>query len=135
MRGSAMSDESKKTSKSKKNGVQGASSSLRGWPGYRTREGRSGLDPYDNDAEAGHMGGVLLRRLVTGNLHTRNPLSLLIWAVLGLACISPFILAILEAVRGNLLPFGAWVLIAIAGLFGTALLANVIRNILHFRVK
>ena len=130
-----MSNEAKKLPKSENAHVQGTSSSLRGWPGYRTREGRSGLDPYDNDAEAGHMAGVFLRRLLTGKLRTRNLISLLFWAVLGLGCITPFVLAILDATRGDLLPFGAWVLIAIAGLFGTALLANVIRNIQRFRVK
>ncbi len=130
-----MSNEAKKPPKSENAPVQGTSSSLRGWPGYRTREGRSGLDPYDNDAEAGHMAGVFFRRLLTGRLRIRNPFSLVLSAVLGLGCLTPFVLAILEATRGDLLPFGAWVLIAITGLFGTALLANVIRNIQRFRVK
>ena len=68
-------------------------------------QGRSGLDPIDNDAEGGHMAGVLLQRLVTGKLRTRNPFTLLLLAVLGLGCLTPFVLAILEAFRGDLLPF------------------------------
>jgi hypothetical protein len=129
-----MSDENQKSSKPKKSQAQGTFSSLRGYPGYRTRAGRSGLDPIDNDAEGGHMTGVLLHHLMTGRLRTRNPFILLVWTILGLG-ITPFILAILEALRGNLLPFGAWVVITIAGLFGILMLVNVIRNILHFLRK
>jgi len=127
-----MSNETRKSSKSEKARVQGASSSLRGYPGYRTREGRSGLDPIDNDAEGGHMAGVLLRRLMTGNLRTRNPLTMLLWAVLGMGCALPLLLAVLEALRGNLLPLAAWGLIIPAGLFGIALLVNLGRNLLRF---
>ena len=130
-----MSDETKKSSKSEKDRVQAGSSSLRGYPGYRTRQGRSGLDPIDNDAEGGHMAGVLLQRLVTGKLRTRNPFTLLLLAVLGLGCLTPFVLAILEAFRGDLLPFEAWVMIAIAGFLGTTMLVNLTKNLLNFREK
>jgi hypothetical protein len=131
----AMSKATTKAPEPEKIGPQESSSSLRGYPGYRTRDGRSGLDPIDNDAEGGHMAGVFLRHLLTGRLHTRNPQSLFLWAVLGLGCVMPMILAILEALHGNLLPFGAWVMIAIAGLLGIAWLANLINNLLHFREK
>jgi hypothetical protein len=104
-----------------------ASNSLQGWPGYRTRAGRSGLDPVDNDAESGHMAGVLLRRLLTGKLRTRNPFTLLLLALLGLACIAPLLLAILEAFHANLLPFGAWVLITSSFILGIALLVNLVK--------
>jgi hypothetical protein len=130
-----MSNEAKKTSKSEKARVQGTSSSLRGYPGYRTREGRSGLDPIDNDAEGGHMAGVLVQRLLTGKLRTRNPFTLLLLAVLGLGCVAPLFLAVLEAVRGDLLPFGAWVLVIITGFLGIAMLVSVVKNLFHFREK
>ena len=126
-----MSNKANSSSKSEKPQPQGAFSSLQGWPGFRTRAGRSGLDPLDNDAEGGHMAGVFIRRLVTGRLRTRNPITLLLLALLGLACIAPLLLAILEALRGNLLPFGAWVLITISFLFGIALLVNLVKNLLH----
>src|SRR5512136_2474192 len=98
----------------KKPQPQGSSPSLQGWPGYRTRAGRSGLDPVDNDAESGHMAGVFFRRLLTGRLRTMNPLVLILLAVLGLVCIIPFLMAVLEATRGNLLGIGAWVLITVS---------------------
>jgi len=130
-----MSNKTKKSSKPEKPQPQAASNSLQGWPGYRTREGRSGLDPLDNEAESGHMAGVLFHRLLTGKLRTSNPFTLLLWTVLGLGCIFPFLLAILEAFRGDLLPPGAWVLITISSLLGIALLVNLIKNLLHFREK
>ena len=104
---------------------------LQGWPGFRTRAGRSGLDPVDNDTESGYMAGVMLRRLLTGKLRTRNPFALLLLAVVGLACILPLLLAVLEALRGNLLHLGAWVWIAIPFFLGIALLVNLTRNLLH----
>jgi hypothetical protein len=131
----AMADKITKSSKPEKAQSQGASDSLQGWPGYRTRAGRSGLDPVDNNAEGGHMAGAMLRRLLTGELHARNPLALLLLAVLGLVCIAPLILAVLEAFRGNLLPFGAWVLITISFVLGIALLVNLIKNLVHIREK
>jgi hypothetical protein len=130
-----MTDPTEESSGHKKPRPQGASSSLQGFPGYRTRAGRSGLDPVDNDAESGFMAGILLRRLLTGKLRTCNPFTLLLWAVLGLGCIAPLLLAILEALRGNLLPFGAWVLIAISSLLGIALLVNLMINLLRLREK
>jgi hypothetical protein len=123
------------SSQPKKSRPRVASTSLQGFPGYRTRPGRSGLDPVDNDAESGHMAGILLRRLLTGKLRTRNPLTLLLLAVLGLACITPLLLAVLEASHSNLLPFGAWVCITISFLLGVALLVNLVNNLLHSRKK
>jgi hypothetical protein len=124
-----MTDPIKKSSQPEK--PRAASSSLQGFPGYRTRAGRSGLDPVDNDAESGHMAGVFIRRLLTGRLRTRNPITLLLLALLGLACIAPLLLAVLEALRGDLLPFGAWVLITISFLFGVLLLFNLVRALLY----
>jgi hypothetical protein len=128
----SMTNPTKESSQPEKSRPRAPSSSLQGFPGYRTRAGRSGLDPVDNDAESGHMAGVLLRRLLTGKLRTRNPFTLLLLAVLGLACIAPLLLAVLEALRGDLLPFGAWVLITISFLFGVALLLNLAGNLFHF---
>jgi hypothetical protein len=130
-----MTNQTPKSSQPEHPPSQDASNSLQGWPGYRTRAGRSGLDPVDNDAESGHMAGVVFRRLLAGKLRTRNPLTLLVWAVLGLGCVAPLLLAILETFRGNLLPFGAWVLIAISSLLGIALLVNLIKNLVHIREK
>ncbi|MFC1879001.1 hypothetical protein ACFLZW_03725 [Chloroflexota bacterium] len=66
--------------------------SLRGWPGYRTRPGRSGLDPLDNHFEWAHMQGVFLRRLFTGSLRTKNPIYLNLMGLIGGAIIAPIII-------------------------------------------
>lgn len=42
---------------------------LLGWPGFRTRAGRSGLDPRDTYAEVGHAESVLL---LDPNLGTKS---------------------------------------------------------------
>jgi hypothetical protein len=130
-----MSNETKKSLKSEKVQTQGASSSLRGWPGYRTRKDRSGLDPIDSGAEEGHMMGVLVHDLLSGKFRTKNPFFLVLLAVLGILCISPFLLAITEAYRGNLLPLGAWVILMISFLLGMAMLTNLIKNLFKIREK
>jgi len=56
---------------------------LQGWPGYRTRGQRSGLDPLDTRAETGHMQGVFIRNLITLRVRARNPLYLTLMFILG----------------------------------------------------
>jgi len=58
-------------------------SALPGWPGYRTRSNRSGLDPIDSRAEAGHIGGTLLHHLFTFQARTRNPIYILLMFIFG----------------------------------------------------
>jgi hypothetical protein len=129
-----LSNETKKSSKSEKSpeqGVPGNSNSLQGWPGYRTRKGRTGYDPLDEGAESGHMLGVIIHRLFTGKLYTKNPFTLVLMAVLSILGISPILLAILEIFQGNLMPIGVWVVITIAFIIGIAILINLIKNLLH----
>jgi tetratricopeptide (TPR) repeat protein len=45
---------------------------LVGWPGHRTRPGRSGYDPLDTDFELAHMEGIMARLLFTGKFRTHN---------------------------------------------------------------
>jgi hypothetical protein len=122
----------KKSPKPAKVGIQKTSTSLQGWPGYRTREGRSGLDPVDSNAESGHMVGIFIQRLLGGNLRTKKPLFLVSMAVIGLGCISPILLAVSEALQGNVLPFSAWAAMAIPGLVGSALLVSFIKNLIRY---
>lgn len=35
-----------------------------GWPGYRTRPGRTGLDYIDTQVEVAHMTGVFIRQFL-----------------------------------------------------------------------
>jgi hypothetical protein len=103
------------------------SSALPGWPGYRTRAGRSGYDPIDTRTEAGHMAGTILQRLFTGQI--RNPIVLFLLTVLGLILISPFVLTISEARVGNLFPWNAWLFALLFAIVGIAILVNVTKNL------
>ena len=58
-------------------------SQLLGFPGYRNRGDRSGLDPIDNENELGHMEGSFARALFTLKLRTRNPFYLVAMFLLG----------------------------------------------------
>lgn len=57
---------------------------LTGWPGHRTRPGRSGYDPLDRDFEYAHMQGVIFRRLITRTFRTRNPIYLIFMTCMGI---------------------------------------------------
>ena len=52
--------------------------------GYRTRGGRTGLDPIDSQLESSRMEGVFFRKLFTGRLRTHKPLYLVIMAALAI---------------------------------------------------
>lgn len=54
-----------------------------GWPGHRTMQERSGLDPLENDFEFAHIQGVILRKLWARKFRTKNPAYLLFMAVVG----------------------------------------------------
>ncbi len=47
-----------------------------GWPGWRTRQGRSGFDPIDYQIEFAHIQGVFIRQFLTFTYRTRDPLAL-----------------------------------------------------------
>jgi len=104
-----------------------SSTKLPGWPGYRTRPGRSGYDPVDTRSEAGHTAGTIIHKLITGR--SRNPVYLFFLGILGLVLIAPFFLTIQETVHGNLLPWQAWLFVLITGIAGIAILVNLVRNL------
>jgi hypothetical protein len=106
---------------------------LPGWPGYRTREGRSGWDPIDTRTEAAHTAGTLIHRLFTGR--TRNPIFLFVLSGLGLVLTIPLILAISEVWNGNLLPWNAWLFVLITGIAGIVMLINFIRNLIQIILR
>jgi hypothetical protein len=122
------SNPSKSTKKTKVD-KQNDSSNLPGWPGYRTRAGRSGYDPIDSRAEAGHTAGTIFRNLFTGQI--RNRFYLFLSGVLGLVLIAPLVLAISEALNGNLFPWNAWLFLLIIGSAGLAILINVVKNLVR----
>lgn len=120
----------KRTGKAEQRDVD---SQVPGWPGYRTREGRSGLDPIDTRTEAAHTAGTLVHRLFTGR--TRNPFFLFLLSGLGLVLIIPLILAISEVWNGHLLPWNAWVFVLITGIAGIFMLINFIRNLIRIILR
>lgn len=104
-------------------------SALPGWPGYRTRDGRSGYDPIDTRTEAAHVSGAFIQHLFTGQLRIRNPIYLFLSGVMGLALIAPFILAISETLAGNLLSWNGWIFLLVAAVIGLAVLTNVVKSL------
>ncbi len=104
------------------------SSDLPGWPGYRTRDGRSGYDPIDTRTEAAHTAGAFIQKLFTGQLRIRNPIFLFLTGILGLALSAPFFLAIFETINGNLPSWDAWFTMLVGAIVGLALLINFVKN-------
>jgi hypothetical protein len=100
---------------------------LPGWPGYRTRDGRTGYDPIDTRIEGAHTAGTILQKLFTGRI--RSPIYLLLLGALGLVLLTPLVLAISELMNGNLLPWNAWIFLLITGIAGLAILVNFFKNL------
>jgi len=65
---------------------------LTGWPGHRTRPGRSGYDPLDTDFENAHLEGIMIRMMFTSRFRTHNPLYLLFMFFVGLLMSTPLLL-------------------------------------------
>ena len=106
------------------------SSDLPGWPGYRTRDGRSGYDPIDTRTEAAHTVGAFIQKLFAGKLRISNPISLILLGILGLILIVPLFLVFLETIGGNPPAWDGWVAMLIAAIIGLTLLINVAKNLI-----
>ena len=105
-----------------------ASNNLPGWPGYRTRNGRSGYDPIDTRTEAAHTAGTFMQKLFTGKLRINNPIFLFLTGILGLALSAPFFLAVFETIKGKLLAGDAWFTLLVGAIVELALLINFVKN-------
>ena len=101
---------------------------LPGWPGYRTRAGRSGLDPIDARTEAAHTTGALMHRLLGGQI--RNPIYLFILGVMGMLLLAPLGLAVSETVHGNPVSWDGWLIFLVTAGFGFAVLINFTKNLI-----
>lgn len=108
---------------------------LPGWPGYRTREGRSGYDPIDTRIEAAHTFSAFVHHLFTGQLKIKNPIFLFSSGILGLVLMLPFLLAISELINENNFSWDAWLTLLVAGIIGLALLINFIKNLARMYYK
>ncbi len=95
---------------------------LVGSAGHRTRQGRSGYDPIDRNAEQARMEGVMIWLLLTRKFRTRNPIYLIVMACMGILFslygIAPFML-------GNLTGFLIGIISSPYLIVGIALLVNV----------
>jgi hypothetical protein len=108
---------------------------LPGWPGYRTRDGRSGYDPIDSRTEAAHTFGTFLQKLLTGKLRIRNPVYLFFLGVSGFVLLIPLFIAILEMVNGNLISWDEWIFLLITGMIGLAMMINFIKSLVRMIFK
>ncbi len=95
---------------------------LTGWPGHRTRTGRTGYDPLDRDFEYAHMQGMIFRRLITRTFRTRNPVYLILMAYIGVLYVS---YGILVFTLGNWYGVFTGILSSPYLVVGIALLINV----------
>ena len=107
-------------------------SELPGWPGYRTRSNRSGLDPIDSRAEAGHIGGTLLHRLFTFQARTRNPIYILLMFIFG---VMPFLTIVVFLIGGlpglNMDSLGPMIYLVLVILITGTVTINFLLNILE----
>lgn len=106
-----------------------ASRILPGWPGYRTRPGRSGYDYLDTTYEEAHMEGVFLRLLFTGKLRTGSWVGLASLAAIGMMVISPLVFGVAEIVAGQWQYLVLTLLFTVIWAPGLLLLWNVACNV------
>ena len=114
--------------------LKGDLGKLQGWPGYRHRPGRIGLDPLDSDFESAHIQGVIIRKLVTGEVFTTNPLYLFVMYLYGLIGIFPLFFSVIGLFSGGSLIWPS-IPLFFYGLLSIGLLWNVFRSILHYYGK
>ncbi len=77
--------------KTKRDNHLGDGTQLPGFPGYRTRAGRTGYDPLDTNREAAFMEGTLYRNAFTFRLRTRKVVYLVMMFLFGVIPFIPFI--------------------------------------------
>jgi hypothetical protein len=98
---------------------------LIGSPGFRTKWGKTGLDPLDSEMEMAYMQGVIARLLLTGRFRTRNAFYLLIMLAIGLIGISPLVLSLICIISsGEWWTLQAVAFFALHIILGIAVLAN-----------
>lgn len=109
--------------------IQGDLVNIQGWPGHRNRPGRFGTDPLDTDYELAHMEGVIIRKLIVGEVFTTNPFYLFFMAFYGIVGVFPLIISIIETVQGRFMLM-ANIPFLLHEFLGINLLRNVILSIL-----
>lgn len=74
---------------------------LMGWPGYRNAEGRSGLGYFETQSEWAHMQGTMLRKMIVGDVLTRNPIFLFFMFFVAMIYSLPIILGLPDILAGR----------------------------------
>lgn len=103
---------------------------LSGWPGHRTRPGRSGYDPLNTNFENAHMGGVMIRSLFTRKFRTRLPFYLFLMAYSGLMFCLPLLFFGVSLLLGDGSVVGVLIVLSPYWVIGIALLINVYLSLL-----
>jgi len=102
---------------------------LAGWPGNRTRPGRSGYDYLDNQFELAHIIGVVIRLLIIRKFRTHNPLYLLLMTWFGFTFSFPLLFSGIAIIQGDLISVVFIVLLSPYWIVGIALLINVLLSL------
>jgi hypothetical protein len=98
---------------------------LTGWPGNRTRPGRSGYDPLDTDFENAHLEGIMIRMMFTGRFRTHNTFYLLFMSFVGFCMSTPILLVGLAFIQGDTIPIYPLIILSPYWMVGIAVLINV----------
>lgn len=98
---------------------------LIGWPGHRTRPGRTGYDPLETDFEAAHMVGIIIRLLFTRKFRTQNPIDLLVMTCVGFIACVPLLLGGMTLLQGEWDSIMVILIYSPYWVVGVALLMNV----------
>jgi len=102
---------------------------LTGWPGHRTRPGRSGYDPLDSDFELAHVEGVVIHRLLARRFRTYNPLYLFVMTCFGLVLGSVLLFGLAAASQSPLASIFLVVFYSPYWIAGAVLLLNVLLSL------
>lgn len=95
---------------------------LMGYPGYRNRQGRSGYDPLERNAEQARMQGIMIYLLLNCKFRTRNPIFLVLMACAGILY---FLTGVLPFLLGNVNGIIAGIIYSPYSIVGIMLLVNV----------
>ncbi|MBL8079204.1 MAG: tetratricopeptide repeat protein [Anaerolineales bacterium] len=95
---------------------------LMGYPGYRNRQGRSGYDPLERNAEQARMQGIMIHLLLNRKFRTRNPIYLVLMACAGILY---FLTGVLPLLLGNVNGIIAGLIYSPYSIVGLMLLVNV----------
>lgn len=105
------------------------SAEIKGWPGNRTRPGRSGYDPLEIDFEYAQMWGRFIHHLITGTLISNEPIYQVLLGIIGVICVAPTFLALVMVFLGDLQLFLAATISSPLVLVGLGFLISLRRSI------